>query len=147
MLMIDLDRFKMLNDTHGHAAGNELLRSVASRLRTVVRVSDTVARLSGDEFIVILADLGTDELAAVEIATRVAKSILHALSEAHELRVGTIHHSASIGIAVSGDDDPTVETLLKRADVALYEAKALGRNRVVEGEGVDTPVRVINPDR
>jgi diguanylate cyclase (GGDEF)-like protein/PAS domain S-box-containing protein len=130
LMMIDLDRFKTLNDTYGHAAGDQLLCSVGRRLRESVRSTDTVARLSGDEFVVLLENLGTDSHAAIRKAEQVALKILQAFNKPYSIDVGVTHHSASIGLAVVLEEGLTVETLLQRADVALYEAKAAGRNTV-----------------
>lgn len=130
LMMIDLDRFKTLNDTYGHAAGDQLLCSVGRRLRESVRATDTVARLSGDEFVVLLENLGTDSHAAIRKAEQVAHKILQSFSRPYNIDVGVTHHSASIGLAIVLEEGLTVETLLQRADVALYEAKAAGRNTV-----------------
>ena len=130
LLMLDLDRFKTLNDTHGHAAGDELLRSAARRLRATVRSSDTVARLSGDEFVVLLTDMGQEVGTAVETAEKLARQVLFAMDEPYSVAVGTVHHSASIGVAVTTAPELDADTLLKQADVALYEAKGAGRNTV-----------------
>jgi len=130
VVMLDLDRFKTLNDTHGHAAGDQLLRAVGRRLTTLIRHSDTVARLSGDEFVLLLEHLGSDVDGATRTARMVADNVLHALNEPYQLDVGTLHHSASIGVAVADEPHRSVETLLKQADVALYQAKADGRNSV-----------------
>lgn len=130
VVMLDLDRFKVINDTQGHAAGDALLRAVAARLRATVRSHDTVARLGGDEFVVLLEDLGADQSEALPLAQRLAHKILDALNEPFVLESGLTHHSASIGVALTGDGDVSADTFLKRADVALYEAKASGRNAV-----------------
>jgi diguanylate cyclase (GGDEF)-like protein/PAS domain S-box-containing protein len=130
VLMIDLDRFKTLNDTNGHAAGDQLLCAVGKRLRGCVRRNDTVARLGGDEFVVLLEELGRDPGAAVASAEAIAAKILRTLHEPFNLEVGVTHHSASIGLAVFNDHTLSVEMLLQRADVALYAAKAAGRNTV-----------------
>lgn len=130
VLMIDLDRFKTLNDTNGHAAGDQLLCAVGKRLRTCVRRIDTVARLGGDEFVVLLEDLGEEPGPAIASAEAIAGKILRALHDPFDLEVGVTHHSASIGLAVLNDPALTVEMLLQRADVALYAAKAAGRNAV-----------------
>lgn len=129
-LMIDLDRFKGLNDTHGHAAGDELLRAVAARLKDTVRGHDTVARLGGDEFVVLLENLGTDGTEPDTAAASIGRKVLAALGEPYQLSVGLTHHSASVGVALSRAGDATAETLLKHADVAMYEAKGAGRNTV-----------------
>ncbi len=130
VLMLDLDRFKTLNDTHGHAAGDELLRSVAGRLRSATRSSDTVARLSGDEFVVMLPDAGPDSETAHRVALQVADKIRSSMREPFEIAAGRIHHTVSVGVAVADRPGLTVDTVLKRADVAMYEAKDAGRNSV-----------------
>jgi diguanylate cyclase (GGDEF)-like protein len=128
--MLDVDRFKRLNDTHGHAAGDQLLRAIGKRLREMVRPYDTVSRLGGDEFVVMLEQLGTDRAAAVATAERTAGKLLVALDEPYTIDVGVTHHSVSIGMAVSSGADDSAEELLKAADVALYAAKEAGRNIV-----------------
>ena len=124
LLFSDLDRFKQVNDSLGHAAGDRLLVAVATRMRSVVRASDTVARLSGDEFAVLCEELGgVDD--AMALAQRLAVAFAAPFSiDGHDLQV-----SASIGVAVAGDDD-TPDSLLRHADQAMYEAKQSGRNRV-----------------
>jgi len=129
-LMIDLDRFKSLNDTHGHSAGDELLRAVARRLKDTVRGHDTVARLGGDEFVVLLENLGNDGSEPATTAAAIAQKVLTALSQPYDLSVGVTHHSASVGVALSSDPDCTPAAILKHADVAMYEAKGAGRNTV-----------------
>lgn len=130
VLMLDLDRFKVTNDTHGHGAGDELLRHVARRLEENVRGDDTVARLSGDEFVVLLHRPGRDVDTARESARVVAEHLLAALDEPYALDAGTVHHSASIGVAVCDDPGMGEDVLLDHADVALYAAKRAGRNTV-----------------
>ena len=130
LLMLDIDRFKWLNDTHGHAAGDQLLKSLAARLRDQVRPYDTVARLGGDEFVVLLEQLGTDAARAQATAQRVAAKILNAMNEPYTLSVGTVHHSVSIGVVLSTSPPLGADGLLRAADVALYQAKQDGRNIV-----------------
>jgi diguanylate cyclase (GGDEF)-like protein/PAS domain S-box-containing protein len=122
LLYIDLDRFKEVNDTHGHPVGDELIRQFADRLTAIVRASDTVARLGGDEFAILLADT-TDELHASEVCLRT----LIAASQAFELTGVQVLIGASIGMAFAGDGDFGQIELQRRADVALYEAKSHGR--------------------
>jgi len=123
LLYIDLDRFKMINDTLGHATGDQLLRVVSKRLSHAVRREDTVARLGGDEFSVVLQD--TQEL---EDIPGVARKILDSLLAPIHLQKNELHISASIGISLFPDDAPTAEKLVQRADVAMYHAKEKGRN-------------------
>jgi diguanylate cyclase (GGDEF)-like protein len=130
VLMLDVDRFKRLNDTHGHAAGDQLLRAVSDRLRELVRPYDTVSRLGGDEFVVMIEQLGSDRAAALATAERTAVKLLVALDEPYSIDVGVTHHSVSIGVAVSSGPADTAEGLLKAADVAMYAAKEAGRNMV-----------------
>ena len=128
LMFIDLDHFKILNDTLGHSVGDMLLQQVASRLAACVRLNDTVARLGGDEFVVMLENLGDDAPAADTYARRVAEKILGTLSEPYDL-AGYQHHSTcSIGITCFDQRDHIVGDLLKQADLAMYQAKASGRN-------------------
>ncbi len=124
LLYIDLDRFKEVNDTLGHHLGDELLLEAAKRLNTCVRDSDTVARIGGDEFTVIL-----NELKDIDSLARVARKILAVLSTPYQLREEQAYLSASIGITVFPDDGTRAEVLLKNADQAMFAAKADGRNR------------------
>ncbi|WP_428825838.1 EAL domain-containing protein [Azonexus sp. IMCC34842] len=123
IMFIDLDRFKIINDTLGHQVGDELLREVASRLAGVVRETDFVARLGGDEFVVILPAITTPADAAI-----VASKIVAALSTPIEAEGHELHTSPSIGISIFPDDGPDGDTILKNADTAMYHAKAAGRN-------------------
>ena len=124
VLFIDLDRFKRVNDTLGHAAGDELLQSVAERLKACVRVSDTVCRRGGDEFVVLLS-----EIAHAEDAERSAQKLMAAVAASHRIAGRELLVTASIGIAVYPLDGTDSETLLLSADEAMYQAKRNGRNR------------------
>ena len=136
LILIDLDDFKTLNDTLGHAVGDQLLVDVASRLQSNIREGDTVARLGGDEFVVILEDLDAGEQAAVQaegvatkILTRLGQSYLLDLSlTGHGEHTRDYHCTASIGITMFRDQSLTVDELMKRADTALYQSKAAGRS-------------------
>lgn len=132
VIMLDLDNFKTLNDTKGHNFGDALLIEVARRLYSCVRDTDTIARLGGDEFVVVLEWLGTDGSAGKKKAIDVAEKIRVALSRTYLLGPNehTHHASASIGVTTFHDNRKSDSELLKRADVAMYEAKDLGRNRV-----------------
>jgi diguanylate cyclase (GGDEF)-like protein/PAS domain S-box-containing protein len=128
LLFIDLDNFKVLNDTLGHQMGDELLKQVAARLQTCVRNNDTVARLGGDEFVVMLEDLGTSTNEAATQAEGVGRKILQTLNEYYDLGGREHHSSPSVGITLFHHNEHTVDELLKRADLAMYQAKAAGRN-------------------
>ena len=125
VLYLDLDRFKLVNDSLGHARGDALLRSVASRLKTCVRESDTVARLGGDEFAIVLNEV-EDPATVAAVAEKVRSALEQAiLLESHELFT-----SASIGICVYPADGADAETLIKNADTAMYRAKQNGGNQL-----------------
>lgn len=131
LLIIDLDHFKNLNDTLGHDVGDRLLIEVARRLKTCIREGDTAARQGGDEFIVMLEDLGHEAEGAGIQAEAVAEKIRHLLNEPYVVANDTKHfHSASIGISLFCGDDKTTDSLLKQADIALYKAKDAGRNAI-----------------
>lgn len=123
VLFLDLDRFKNINDTLGHLVGDGLLRNVALRLVTAVRPGDLVARLGGDEFVVLMPAIA-DGAEAAEVAGR----IIAALSMACQIDGHSLHISPSIGICLYPDDGVDVETLMRHADAAMYQAKAAGRN-------------------
>ncbi|MSP80623.1 MAG: PleD family two-component system response regulator [Rhodospirillales bacterium] len=128
LLMIDVDHFKRVNDTHGHAAGDAVLREIAGIIDRNVRGFDLSARYGGEEFAVVTPDTSSD-IAAV-VADRLCERVAAARIVVRGI-AGEITTSISIGIAQSLETGDTPETLLKRADEALYEAKGLGRNRVV----------------
>jgi diguanylate cyclase (GGDEF)-like protein/PAS domain S-box-containing protein len=125
---LDLDNFKLLNDTMGHDLGDMLLRQVAQRLRATVRESDQLARLGGDEFVVVLEDLGATPRAAASEADRAVAKILAALGQPFQLDSVLFKSSASVGITLFDGSGVSVETLLKQADLAMYRAKADGRS-------------------
>ena len=123
VLFLDLDHFKLVNDSLGHSVGDELLREVARRLKAAVRDGDTVARVGGDEFTIVLQDLAHPQDAAM-----VAQKVLRSIAEPMSISGHRIFATTSIGITVFPDDGADAETLLKNADTAMYRAKALGRN-------------------
>jgi diguanylate cyclase (GGDEF)-like protein/PAS domain S-box-containing protein len=123
IMFLDLDRFKVINDTLGHQVGDELLREVACRLSAVVRETDFVARLGGDEFVVILPGVNMPADAAI-----VASKIIASLSTPVQVDGNDLHTSPSIGISIFPADGPDGDTILKHADTAMYHAKAAGRN-------------------
>lgn len=124
LMFIDLDNFKHINDTYGHPVGDELLVEVGERLRAITRASDTVARLSGDEFTVLIEN--ADDADAAETT---ARKILHVLSDPVEVATGPLYVSASIGVAFYPEDGGDVDTLVKNADLAMYRSKDGGRNQ------------------
>jgi diguanylate cyclase (GGDEF)-like protein len=123
VLYLDLDRFKLINDSLGHLVGDHLLQAVAARLTASVRESDTVCRLGGDEFVVLLS-----ELAQPRDAAGCAEKVLLALQQQYLIDGHELHVTASIGVALYPGDGTEAEILMQSADVAMYEAKARGRN-------------------
>lgn len=139
LMFLDLDNFKPLNDRHGHDAGDMLLIEVASRLKHCVREADTVARFGGDEFVIVLSDLGADHDAAMRHALSVAEKILAFLTQPYRLSVPTAsgvskliehHGSASIGLVLFQGQPGAEDDCLKRADAAMYRAKQSGRRAI-----------------
>ena len=128
VLFIDLDNFKDLNDTLGHDMGDELLRQVAQRLQLMVREEDTVARLGGDEFVVLFEQLGVEPEAAALNANALGLKLLDTLNQPYELSAIVHHKTPSIGLTLFRDHDERIEDILQRADLAMYQAKAAGRN-------------------
>jgi len=122
LLFIDIDHFKAINDSMGHAAGDQLLNTVSQRLSEILRKTDTVARLGGDEFTIII-----EELEEVESVVSVAKNILISLDEPVKINKKEVHISGSIGIALYPQDGETFGTLLKNSDTAMHRAKEMGR--------------------
>ena len=122
-LVLDLDRFKVVNDSFGHPVGDALLKAVAARLKAVIREGDTVARLGGDEFVIMLPGLADNES-----AERVAQKVLAKFADPFVVEGHELHVTTSIGVSVYPDDGADGDTLLRTADAALYSAKDKGRN-------------------
>ncbi len=141
LLFIDLDHFKALNDTLGHDYGDLLLQQVAERLMVCVRESDTVARMGGDEFVVMLENLSEDTQEAADQAQIVGEKILAALNQTYWLASHPYHSTPSIGIALFSEHWESVKKLLKQADQAMYAAKATGRNTLCFFEPTDSTDR------
>ena len=118
VLYLDLDKFKQVNDTHGHTVGDHLLQEVARRLIQCVRQSDTVGRVGGDEFNILL-----DNMKRIEDATQVSGKLLAALSKPYELATATLQITPSIGIAVYPENGEDADELILYADNAMYQAK------------------------
>lgn len=149
LLFLDLDRFKILNDTYGHNMGDQLLLEVARRLQACVRENDTIARLGGDEFVMILNDLDKYATKADAQAKKLAEMIGEALAKPYHLLVPfsqskatiTYHSSASIGVVLFLGHESSTEELMKYADLAMYEAKHAGRDTVcVFDPGMQTDI-------
>ncbi|GGC16379.1 putative bifunctional diguanylate cyclase/phosphodiesterase [Pseudoduganella buxea] len=130
VIFIDLDHFKYINDARGHATGDSMLRKAAQRLTRLVRVDDTVARLGGDEFVVLLPNLAHDVEQATRTALTMAERIGEAVRQSFEIDGQSYNSSASIGVAMLPRPGQTVHDLLREADIAMYRAKAAGRNGV-----------------
>ena len=123
VMLLDLDNFKDVNDTYGHACGDDLLRLVAQRLQTCLRKSDTAARMGGDEFTIIV-----EEMSGREGCLLVAQKVLDALSKPMEIEGNVFHITASLGISLYPTDSEDVVTLLRQADIAMYQAKKRGND-------------------
>jgi diguanylate cyclase (GGDEF)-like protein/PAS domain S-box-containing protein len=145
LLFIDLDKFKVLNDTFGHNVGDLLLQQVAQRLLGCVREADTVARLGGDEFVVLLEELSEQDAEARIQTASIGQKILDAINLPYDL-AGHRHHSTpSIGATLFNNQQHTVEELIKQADLAMYQVKASGRNALRFFEPVPTPAAGAGP--
>jgi len=127
MIFIDLDKFKPINDNYGHAIGDLLLQQVATRLRDVTRDSDTVGRIGGDEFVVLMGDLPE-----IDIALKLAEKIRQLIAQPFMLKTHELTISCSIGVAFYPDDGTDEDSLIKSADDAMYRAKDGGRNSVYQ---------------
>ena len=125
LLFIDIDRFKSINDQFGHAAGDEVLKASCNRMMACIRDSDSLGRMGGDEFVVLLEDLRAPE-DALEIAKKIQSAIALGVSVGGELIDTTI----SVGISIYPDDADTEEGLFKRSDEAMYRSKMSGRNSI-----------------
>jgi diguanylate cyclase (GGDEF)-like protein/PAS domain S-box-containing protein len=123
VLFLDVDHFKLVNDTMGHAGGDRLLRSVAERLTACVRADDTVARVGGDEFVVLFADLQRSDH-----ASRLAEKVLQALEHPFKVEGESVYVTASVGMALYPEDGEESDALMRNADTAMYRAKEAGRN-------------------
>lgn len=125
VLFLDLDRFKLINDTLGHVAGDELLQSVSSRLKDCLREGDTLARVGGDEFMLLLPEVRTDDDAA-----RVAEKVIQVLKQPFVIDGHDVFVSVSIGVSIYPRDGKTMDTLIKNADIAMYHIKERGKDGV-----------------
>lgn len=128
LLFVDLDHFKVLNDTLGHSTGDLLLKLQAERLSHCVRAGDTVARFGGDEFVVVLEDLDSNATEAATIAEQIGNKILTTLHEPCQFGTHQYQSTSSIGITLFSGEEHEIEDLLKQADISMYQAKKAGRN-------------------
>ncbi|MDO8207221.1 MAG: EAL domain-containing protein, partial [Gallionella sp.] len=128
LLFIDLDNFKTINDTLGHDIGDLLLQQVAQRLESCMREGDTVARIGGDEFVVMLEDLSEHTIEAAAQTEAVGEKILTALNQLYQLASHEHHSTASIGVTLFNGHQQAIDELLKQADIAMYQSKKAGRN-------------------
>ena len=128
LLLIDLDNFKVINDTHGHALGDRLLKQTAERLSYSLRDEDTLARLGGDEFLVLLEGLSGNTMEAAELAEHVGFKLIASLRRPYRLDQHEFRITCSVGATVFGGPDQSADELIKQADIAMYEAKKGGRN-------------------
>ena len=128
LLCLDIDNFKILNDSAGHDIGDLLLQQVAQRLAQHIRDCDTVARFGGDTFLVMLEDLGPDPVAAAAKVELIAQKLLQALRQPHQLLEQAYQGSVSMGVALFDGPEDSADALIKRVELAMYQAKAAGRN-------------------
>jgi diguanylate cyclase (GGDEF)-like protein len=130
LLYVDVDNFKRINDAHGHHAGDLLLQEIAGRLSRVVRESDTVARIGGDEFIIVLEQLHADPALASTEARQIAAKALLSMARPYDLEGLAWQASGSIGIALFNSVEVDLDVLMRQADEAMYHAKHAGKNTV-----------------
>jgi len=127
-MFIDMDDFKTLNDTKGHGVGDLLLQEVAGRLQNALRENDTVARIGGDEFVILIENLGNDYQQAINASTHIAQKLIHSVNQPFSLGQYNHYNSCSLGITLYHGQDVSVDNILQQADAAMYEAKKAGRN-------------------
>jgi diguanylate cyclase (GGDEF)-like protein len=130
LMFLDLDEFKQVNDRFGHKVGDLLLQQVAARMQSCLREGDSVSRMGGDEFVVLLEALSSHRFNAATHAQRVARKMLVALEQPYILHEMSLHSTASIGVVLFSDNILDCDALLKMADSAMYRAKAAGRNQI-----------------
>jgi diguanylate cyclase (GGDEF)-like protein/PAS domain S-box-containing protein len=149
VLFLDLDNFKTINDSLGHPVGDVLLREVAERIQATLREEDTVARIGGDEYVVLLSELSDNREEAANHARSAATKIHESLNRPYSIEGHELHISPSIGISVFPNGDESADDVLRQADTAMYQAKAAGRNAVrfflpSMQEAAETRLRTIN---
>jgi len=139
LLLIDLDGFKLVNDIHGHEAGDAVLVEIAERLQSIIRAEDVVGRmagrLGGDEFIVLIHRLGSDEQLARDRTVVVAEKLINAINKPVNFNGNLLQVGASIGIRLLGLENLDIESAISEADIALYNAKTTGKGRAIFYQG------------
>jgi diguanylate cyclase (GGDEF)-like protein len=123
LLMVDLDHFKDINDNFGHDAGDELLKQISARMMNMLRKTDIICRMGGDEFVLLISDVSENEM-----IDEVVQRVLLAIGKQFILRGTELKISASLGVAIYPADGEALEILIKHADIAMYETKKMGRN-------------------
>jgi diguanylate cyclase (GGDEF)-like protein len=131
LMLLDLDRFKPINDAYGHDAGDAVLVEIAKRMQSITRSEDIVARLGGDEFVMLVSRLDVDERGAQDKALRIAKKLTDRVNNPIDFNGKTLHVGASIGIRILGLEKMNSEMAISEADIALYRAKQAGKGCVV----------------
>ena len=131
VLLMDLDGFKLLNDSYGHDAGDEVLVEIAERIMSITRMEDVAARLGGDEFIILISQLDSDEQTARDVAWRIADKLINLVNQPIMFEGKALHVGASIGIRLIGLEELESETAIREADAAMYNAKQAGRGCAV----------------
>ena len=138
LLMVDLDHFKDINDNFGHDAGDELLKQISARMMNTLRQTDTICRMGGDEFVLLISDVSENEM-----IDEVVQRVLLAIGKQFILRGTELKISASLGVAIYPADGETLEILIKHADIAMYETKKMGRNNYLYYHpGMNTEIKV-----
>jgi diguanylate cyclase (GGDEF)-like protein len=131
ILLIDLDGFKKVNDTHGHEAGDAMLVEIASRLQALIRYEDVSARLGGDEFVILLQRMYGNSMTNREIVQQIGIELIGIINQPFRFKGKVLTVGASIGVCILGGDDKDVDGLIRSADVAMYQAKKTNTSKVV----------------
>ena len=131
VLLMDLDGFKVLNDKHGHEAGDKVLVEISNRIRSIIRTEDVAARFGGDEFIILISQLDTNEQGASTIAVGIAEKLIRLVDQPIVFEGAILKVGASIGIRLLGQEEIDAETAIREADTAMYHAKSGGRGKAV----------------
>jgi diguanylate cyclase (GGDEF)-like protein len=134
VLLLDLDGFKKINDKYGHDAGDMMLKEVAKRLSILIRSEDTVGRVGGDEFVLLISRLGKDEQAANDKAQQIAKKLIELICAPLEFHGHVLQVGLSVGVRLLGQELLNTETAIREADTAMYQAKKSGGSQVVDFE-------------